>query len=141
MVILVDTNIILDVFLKREPHKTNSEFILTKCANRQITGYLAAHSIPNLFYILRKNYTQQERRRLIRNLCSIFRISALNLEKILSAVDNENFSDFEDCLQEECAVDVTADYIVTRNPDDFAGSRVKVIEPETLVVLLQKNQR
>lgn len=114
---------------------------MTKCANRQITGYLAAHSIPNLFYILRKNYTQQERRRLIRNLCSIFRISALNLEKILSAVDNENFSDFEDCLQEECAVDVTADYIVTRNPDDFAGSRVKVIEPETLVVLLQKNQR
>ena len=54
MVILIDTNVILDIFLKKEPYKTNSELILTKCADRQITGYLAAHSIPNLFYILRK---------------------------------------------------------------------------------------
>ena len=119
MVILVDTNIILDIFLKREPYKTNAEFILTKCANRQITGYLAAHSIPNLFYILRKDYTQQERRKLIKNLCSIFRIS-----------------DFEHCLQEECAVNIMADYIVTRNPGDFVKSRVKVMKPEEFTALL-----
>lgn len=138
MVILVDTNIILDVLLKREPYSTYAEIILTKCAHRQMTGYLAAHSIPNLFYILRKTYTQQERRRLIKNLCSIFRISDLNLETILSAVDNENFADFEDGLQEECAVSIMADYIVTRNPKDFTESRVKVIEPETFVDLFCK---
>lgn len=34
MVILVDTNIVLDVFLKREPYRTNAEAILLKCANR-----------------------------------------------------------------------------------------------------------
>ena len=136
MVILVDTNIILDIFLKREPYKTNAEFILTKCANRQITGYLAAHSIPNLFYILRKDYTQQERRKLIKNLCSIFRISDLNLDKILAAIDNEDFSDFEDCLQDECAVNIMADYIVTRNPGDFVKSRVKVMKPEEFTALL-----
>ncbi len=139
MVILIDTNVILDIFLKREPYKTNSELILTKCADRQITGYLAAHSIPNLFYILRKEYSQQERRKIIRNLCCIFRISDLNLDKILSAVDNEDFSDFENCLQEECAVNVMADYIVTRNPGDFARSRVKIIEPEEFVALLQRS--
>ena len=116
--------------LKREPYKTNAEFILTKCANRQITGYLAAHSIPNLFYILRKDYTQQERRKLIKNLCSIFRISDLNLDKILAAIDNEDFSDFEDCLH------IMADYIVTRNPGDFVKSRVKVMKPEEFTALL-----
>ena len=47
MVILIDTNVILDIFLKREPYKTNSELILTKCADRQITGYLAAKNIPS----------------------------------------------------------------------------------------------
>ena len=91
-----------------------------------------------MFYILRKGYTHQERRRLIKNLCSIFRISELNLDKILSAIDNEDFTDFEDCLQEECAVNVMADYIVTRNPGDFARSRVKIIEPEEFILLLQK---
>ena len=92
---------------------------MTKCAEREVIGYLAAHSIPNLFYILRKNYSRKERRGLIRNLCDIFRISDLNAEKIISAVENEGFADFEDCLQEECAVEAVADYIVTRNPADY----------------------
>lgn len=61
MIILVDTNIILDVLLRRVPYATEAQMIMTKCANREITGYLAAHSIPNLFYILRKAYTPQEK--------------------------------------------------------------------------------
>ena len=109
---------------------------MTKCAEREITGYLAAHSIPNIFYVLRKDYSQEERRRFIRNLCEIFRISDLNTEKIISAIDNEQFLDFEDCLQEECAVAETADYIVTRNPADFKQSRVKGINPDEFVKLL-----
>lgn len=136
MVILVDTNIVLDVLLKREPCANEAQIIMAKCANREIIGYLAAHSIPNLFYILRKSYTQQERRKFIKNLCGIFRISDLNADKILSAIDNEDFSDFEDCLQEECAVEVMADYIVTRNPANYKKSRVQVIEPNEFIKLL-----
>lgn len=140
MTILVDTNIILDLFLERDPHTDAARIIITKCAEREVIGYLAAHSIPNLFYILRKSYTPKERRELIRNLCNIFHISDLNAEKIISAVDNEEFADFEDCLQEECAVEAVADYIVTRNPDDYSGSRVKVIEPDEFVKILQNDQ-
>lgn len=136
MKILVDTNVILDVLLKREPHIKAAQIIMTKCADREITGYLAAHSIPNIFYVLRKEYSQEERRKFIRNLCEIFRISDLNAEKIMSAIDNEQFLDFEDCLQEECAVVEAVDYIVTRNPADFKKSRVKVIEPDEFVKLL-----
>ena len=139
MTILVDTNIILDLFLQREPYADEARIIMTKCAEREVIGYLAAHSIPNLFYILRKNYTQKERRGLIKNLCNIFRISDLNAEKIISAIENEEFADFEDCLQEECAVETVADYIVTRNPNDYKGSRVKVIEPDEFMKILQKD--
>lgn len=135
MVILIDTNIILDVLLKREPYVNEAQIIMEKCANREIIGYLAAHSIPNLFYILRKSYTKKERREFIKNLCDIFCIADLNVEKILSAIDNEEFSDFEDSLQEECAVEVMADYIVTRNPADYKKSRVPIIEPTEFVKL------
>ena len=138
MVILVDTNIIVDALMQREPYVEDAQFIMTKCAEGEITGYLAAHSIPNLFYILRKAYSQEERRKFIRNLCSIFNISELDADKILSAVENEGFSDFEDCLQEECAVDVSADYIVTRNLDDYKKSRVEAIGPGEFVKLLQE---
>lgn len=99
----------------------------------------AAHSIPNLFYILRKNYSQSERRRLIKNLCDIFYISDLSAKKVISAIENEEFTDFEDCLQEECAVEAMADYIVTRNTDDYRSSRVKAAEPEEFLNLLQGN--
>ena len=136
MKILVDTNIILDVLLKREPHNRAAQVIMTKCAEREITGYLAAHSILNIFYVLRKEYSQAERRKFIRNLCEIFRISDLNAEKIMLAIDNEQFSDFEDCLQEECAVAETVDYIVSRNLADFKQSRVKVVEPDEFMKLL-----
>ena len=54
----------------------------------------------------------------------------------MSAIDNEQFLDFEDRLQEECAVAETVDYIVTRNPGDFKRSRVKVIGPEEFMKLL-----
>ena len=42
----------------------------------------------------------------------------------MSAINNEQFLDFEDCLQEECATAETVDYIVTRNLADFKQSRV-----------------
>ena len=130
MVVLVDTNIIIDALANREPYADNAIKILEKCAAREVTGILAAHSIPNMFYIFRKNFSQDERRFLLKNLCNIFKISDLNAKKILAALENEKFVDFEDCLQEECAVESMADYIVTRNPADFANSRVKVILPE-----------
>ena len=136
MVVLVDTNVILDVLMKREPFAKDAREILIKCAMGEIKGYLATHSIPNLFYILRKNFTEKERRSLIISLCDIFLISDLNTEKILSAAENDDFSDFEDCLQEECAVEVMADYIVTRNPADFTKSRVKTIQPAELLTIL-----
>lgn len=138
MVILVDTNIVLDVLLNREPYAEQARMIMTGCAERKVVGYLAVHSIPNLFYILRKAYTQKERRMFIKNLCEIFRISELNEKKIMLAAENEEFADFEDCLQEECAVEVMADYIVTRNPGDFKKSRIKIVEPRKFVELLSK---
>ena len=86
--------------------------------------------------MLRKEYSQEERRKFIRSLCEIFWISDLNTEKIMSAIDNEQFLDFEDCLQEECAAAEMVDYIVTRNLADFKRSRVKVIGPEEFMKLL-----
>lgn len=62
----------------------------------------------------------------------------MNEKKIVAALENNAFSDFEDGLQEECAVESMADYIVTRNPADFKHSRVKVILPDELLRKLEK---
>ena len=54
MVVLIDTNVIIDFLLKREPFGEAAEKILQKCAQKQLTGYMAFHSVPNIWYILRK---------------------------------------------------------------------------------------
>ncbi len=66
-------------------------------------------------------------------LCQIVKIEGVDSVKIYSAIDNKEFSDFEDCLQEECAVAVSADYIVTRNIKDFTNSKIPAVLPEDLL--------
>ena len=71
---MVDTNIIIDAHANREPYADDAKRFMEKCAAREITGILAAHSIPNLFYILRKNFSQEERRFLLKNLCDRYQV-------------------------------------------------------------------
>lgn len=130
MRILIDTNVLADVLLGRDPYYDIAYSILTLCADKKVYGYMAAHSIPNLFYILRKFMTEEERRQALKDICQIVKVEGIDSFKIISALDNVDFSDFEDCLQEECAVAVSADYIVTRNAKDFVASRIPVILPD-----------
>ena len=128
--ILVDTNILLDYLLCREPYDQVAREIVIACKQKQVAGCIAAHSISNLFFILRKAFSVEERRSLLHNLCELFEVESIDKVKILEALENEKFSDFEDCLQMECAKAFQADYIVTRNIDDFKGSEIPCMEPE-----------
>lgn len=128
--ILVDTNILLDYLLCREPYEQAARNIVIACKQKQVSGCIAAHSISNIFFILRKAFSAEERRSLLRNLCELFEVEGIDKAKILEALEDEKFSDFEDCLQMECAIAFRADYIVTRNCGDFKGSKIPCMEPE-----------
>ena len=69
MVILVDTNVIIDFRMTREPFYRASSEIMKKCADGELTGYIAFHSIPNLWYILRK-VPEERRRGWMADVCS-----------------------------------------------------------------------
>ena len=134
--ILVDTNVLLDYLLCREPFEQAARNIVIACKRKQISGCIAAHSISNIFFILRKEFSAEERRSLLRNLCKLFEVEGIDKSKILEALEDGKFSDFEDCLQEKCAVGFRADYIVTRNCDDFRESKIPCIEPEAFCKLI-----
>lgn len=128
--ILIDTNVLIDYLLEREPFFEDAKEIIQSCADGKVKGCIAAHSIPNMFFILRKDYSAKERRDILSNLCSIFDVEGIDKAKLLAGLSNEDFSDFEDCLQMECAKSYGADYIVTRNVSDYVTSEVKAIEPK-----------
>lgn len=132
--VLFDTNIILDVFLNREPFSNDSAEVLRLCASDRITGFIAPHSFTNIFYLIRKTYDQKTCRMLLRSLMDFLDVSCLNSEKIKAALNRENFKDFEDCIQDECALDSGADFIITRNIKDFENSCVKAITPGDFLI-------
>lgn len=133
--ILIDTNVLLDYLLERESYFENAKQVVISCVEGKVKGCIAAHSIPNMFFILRKDFTAKERREVLTNLCSIFDVEGIDKSKLLSGLSNEDFSDFEDCLQMECAKAYEAEYIVTRNVSDYATSEIKAIEPEDYLKL------
>ena len=133
--ILIDTNVLLDYLLEREPFFEDAKGIMVSCAEGKAKGCIAAHSISNMFFILRKDYNAKERREILSNLCSIFDVEGIDKAKLLSGLANEDFADFEDCLQMECAKSYGADYIVTRNIADYSVSEVKAIEPKDYLKL------
>ena len=135
MRVLIDTNILLDALLGREPHFDNADKIIKLCADKKIEGFMAAHSIPNIFYILRKDMSEESRREVLLNLCDILMVASIDFNKIISALQNKDFSDLEDCLQSICAKDVKANYIITRNIKDFTSSEVPAILPEDFLAL------
>lgn len=133
--ILIDTNVLLDYILMREPYSEDAKKVILSCTDGDTKGCIAAHSISNMFFILRKDYTSKERRELPSAICKIFDVEGIDKAKLLEGLSNEEFTDFEDCLQMECAKAYGAEYIVTRNVADYKKSEVKAILPKDYLKL------
>lgn len=134
--ILIDTNVLIDYILEREPFFDDAMRVISSCIDGSVKGYIAAHSISNMFFILRKDFTIKERREILSNLCTIFEVEGIDKSKLMLALSNEKFSDFEDCLQMECAKRRGVDYIVTRNIADFTLSEIEAVLPSEYLKLL-----
>ena len=128
--VLIDTNIFIDVLQDRIPFTDNSQAVIGLVTQKKIKGAVAAHSITNLWYILRKTHSDEERRNYLLSLFEIFDVVSIDKNRLVAALENSNFKDFEDCLQDECAYAINADYIITRNAKDFESSMIKALTPE-----------
>lgn len=137
MVVLIDTNVALDFLTMRQPYYEDARNIIRICASEKVQGYIAFQSLPNIFYILRKSHTESDRRIMLKKLCLVLRVTGASHEKVCDAIDRDDFVDFEDCLQDECAKEVSADFIVTRNVEDFRHSQVKAITPQKLLEMVE----
>lgn len=139
MKVLIDTNIAITYISGRsDPFSTEIEEIMRLCASEEIDGFLAFHSLSTIWYVSRKS-PDNERRKWIRKLCTLLTVSGADNSLILSAIDNDAFKDFEDALQDCCAIEAEVDYIVTANIRDFAGhSKTTPLTPSEFLTMLHK---
>lgn len=138
MTILVDTNIVLDHLDDRDPFRENAGKILGLCAEEHCEGFIAAHSITNIFYILRKKVSSEKRKEILLDICEILCVSGVDHVALLEALRNNTIDDIEDSLQINCAKAIGAEYIITRDLKDFAQSPIPAISPDRFLELIEK---
>lgn len=113
MVVLIDTNILLNYITNREDsYLEQSIKIVELCAKGRISGCIAFHTLSTLWYVLRKR-EDKERRSILKDICEIFIVTAASQKEILDAIEKDTFKDFEDCLQDKCAKEIGAKSVLS----------------------------
>ena len=132
MVLLIDTNIILDVLLSRPEFVKDSSMIWKLCETEQAKGYLSTLTYANMMYVMRKQLTPDQIEDVFRKLNLIFEFADFS-PAVLERAGARKWKDFEDAVQSATAESVHADYIVTRNLKDFMKSKVIAFTPAELL--------
>ena len=128
--VLVDTNVVLDVLLDRRPHAPHSTALWAHIESGRMRGFLSAHSVTTIHYLLRRELGENGTRKVIASVLSVFAVALVN-DKVLAEALVSNSHDFEDAVTAAAARHAQCNFIVTRDPRGFKGSTVKAIAPET----------
>lgn len=125
--LFVDTNIVIDLFAKREPFYAEAATLFSLADTKKLYLSVSALTFANANYILLQSKKQDEAKLILRKLKLIVSIVSLD-EKIIGLSLNDNdFKDYEDALQYYSALDNGAEAIITRNLRDFKKSKLPVM--------------
>ncbi|MBN3943120.1 PIN domain-containing protein [Nostoc sp. NMS9] len=131
MRILIDTNVVLDFLQEREPFVEDAAKLFAKIDAGEIEGFIAATTITNIYYIVRKAAGAIAAQDAIVQILTDLHICAVDrgiLERALAL----NFQDFEDAVQCACGITHGVDAIVTRDASGFVSAGILVIAPGEL---------
>ena len=133
--ILLDINILIDFFSRREDHEAAAK-IFDLCVTNKIQGYLCSHEITTLSYFMEKDkYSKTKRQFILSTLLDSFSILPATA-KILKEAMNSQIDDFEDAVIEVSASLAGLDGIVTRNQKDFKKGKILCYTASEALVLI-----
>ena len=135
MKLLIDTNVVLDVLLRREPFSKTAAEVLNLTQRDDVREYVSASAITDIYYIANKQMKDRDAvRDLLKRLLMIVSVAAVSEREIQNAL-NLAWGDFEDSVQYSVALLNEMDGIVTRNPSDYQDANIRIWLPEQALEL------
>ena len=134
--ILVDTNVLLDVLAKREPFYASAAAVWSAVETGTVAGFISAISFNNTYYIMRKYGGESAARKAIIALRDIFTVVPLDARILNQSIDSA-LGDFEDAIQFHSAIRAGARHLVTRDPAHFATDVLTVVSPDEYLAILE----
>ena len=132
---MIDTNVVLDVLLQREPFFQASYEVMKRSALEQVEGFVSATAATDIFYLLRKAMKDSKAAKDSLEKLSQLVCFADALGEDVHAALASSMPDFEDALLSAIAERCRMDCIVTRNTADFRNSPVKALSPQEFLEL------
>ena len=130
---LIDTNVILDALMSREPWAASAQSLLRAAAMERFKCYITASQTTDIFYILcHQGADAISAKNIIKKLIVSVKVSDITSTDVQNALSSEMI-DYEDAILAYAAKRQKADYIVSRNYKDFERSPVPVLSPEELL--------
>ena len=133
--VMIDLNVILDVLQKRVPYYEASAALLAAAETGRIQGFIAAHSVTTLFYLIQKGRSSSDARATITNLLQFLKIGVIDQTTIEQSL-NLDYRDFKDAVQMMVAVQCRVDYLITRNIKDYQPALLPVVQPVDFLGIL-----
>jgi len=122
--ILVDTDVVFDVFEHRRPHFAASNQLFQRVRRRDLQAAVSTPTLANGFYIYRRRFLAFVTERLLND----FEVAGPDAYLAKVALDM-GLRDLEDALQVGAALAWKASFIVTRNTRHFRMSRLPALSP------------
>jgi len=139
MKVLIDTNVILDFFLARQPQNEAAKKLFELAYLAKITLFTTASSITDIYYITAKRLGDRTARDVLRNLFNLLTIITVDREDCFTAL-NLPIPDYEDALVTACAKKSDMDCIVTQDTDflNLENPLPQVVDPSAFLGLLHE---
>ena len=135
MKVLLDTNIVLDLFLNRQPFVTEAAAIWQANATRQIEAFVSAVTLPTIYYISRKAGDIITARRIVGLVLASVGIASVDYSVLVKA-EALPLTDYEDAVQVAAAQSNSLGAIVTRDLKDYKNSPLPVYSPANFIALI-----
>ena len=139
MKLLIDTNVLLDVFLCREQFIADAKKLFIMKQFRDAELWIAAQSYTDLYYVGAKAHGSDRMQKILKEVFPLLNVCSIDGTDISYALD-EQWQDFEDCLIWRAAKKIKADYIVTRNAADFTRSDIPTLTPGEFFSTMEAEQ-
>lgn len=137
MRVLLDTDVLLDFFLAREPFVDKATELIELHEQGGYDGYVSAITPVNLFYITRKMKGIEGAKEIVTITLATFGICPITAP-VLEAAGLLPMKDYEDAVQHASAAVLHLDAIVTRNHKDYGGATLAVYEPAGFLAQFQQ---
>ncbi len=126
--ILLDTDVLVDVAINRAPFSEPATELLGRIEQGIVPASVAWHSLSNLYYVVSPALGRVTILDFIAGLTQFVGVAATRTEDIQYAVVLP-MTDFEDAMQVAAARACGAHYIVTRNTRDYTHSPIAAVNP------------